>query len=366
MGYPKAYRDSLRWLNGFNLSEDDVPPYGCCMMAYYGTDCDPYGPVLRSGVPTWRIDQPNEQMEADQNPAVLFFASEMGIKAGGFGSITRDFPCLGLHDGNHDGLRPGMPCGPVADSWDLKSTGFAFTCMGHDDADERVEQKKDFKNCSPDYSKYDNEHCIWVTNERVDPAAQCYFGNGLTVALPIAAGANFIVTHDESGVGDAPGIEGAPILLTTDDDKAFFPTSDVAPIVKEDEDHYILKSGQGIYDVSFSATLYADQAISRGTPLVVEFGISRKNEDGDYPATPTLALKCMREQDIERDNYGIVFQVTKENVAFSHPVFLKKDDRLYLTNKSSCPIFLTYPQFSIVQRAQQSFRRPKVTTSGGE
>lgn len=317
-----------RWLIGKNVGEEAIPPWGVCQIAGYGEPgC--FGALSRDNEIYWPVEPIGTLMEEHQNAACCFFAGRNGIGVGGFGPVTRDFPATALHDGSADSLQPGQPCGPKeGKSW-LSSEGHAFTCMGHD-ASHPEEAK----------GNLDGIHTILVSNEKVhpEPVHVCHAGLGTPTTL--TAGDYFLLAMDEAEWSDFNN--DANFEIETNDDG--------------DQQLHMLKSGTFL--ASFSASITADYStVAAGTDLSIELIQKRAG-------TPVATLTAMRQLDIDRYATGASFPLTVqknlatyENVAFTHPLHVKKYDTIIFRNPSSCDISLKHALFSLLLITREGFTR---------
>ena len=140
------------------------------------------------------------------------------ILPGKYGSCSRDWPLPVLHDGEHDHLPNGSPCGPAADLWWVMSSGFCFTCISHDIAGRAG--KGDI-------------HTTWIAPSN-HIARKCGVGRGSTV---VSSGAAVSVSSTQKLLGVQRSEAGGGLVV------------DLA----------------GLYAVSFAGTLTAPSA-PRGRP----------------------------------------------------------------------------------------------------
>ncbi|MCI0358634.1 MAG: hypothetical protein L0211_09130 [Planctomycetaceae bacterium] len=319
----------------FNTTDETVPPFACMykmrldrfsettVMTKEEID-DPVGKVSRffrqynrGGHAVWTITKPNDQAEAEQNSSDFLFNGPVPVPSLRHGVGTEDFPCQVLHDGTKDLLSNGDPCGPVADQWYVKSGGSAFISVCHD---------------ALAAAGQGGVHTVWISN-----------GNGKALS--------------------AHGRWELSSLSVAASDYVPWSTGSVVKGLEIQSDQWLKVLRAGIFWLGFQAKV-SSVAAPRGAPLSVTLYkkpiAQGQKEPGEATATMYIG---QRDQDIERDNYGVEFQKTAENVAFSGFENLKRGELLRLRNASAHDIVLGSGTFSIIMAG--SYFRTETISGGG-
>lgn len=317
---PDSWVKTQAPLAAYNCSSEDAPPFACMQIKRpenfrrHATDTSRhslnedentfFAQEMVGNQLVWLVAKPDAEGTARQNPSQFVFAGKNGIRAHGFGSVYQQYPGRTLHDGNLDRLEAWMLCGPVENEWFVRSTGSAFTCMGHDIS-------------SP--AGQGAVHTVWVGP---NPAFA-------TIACSIVYPCGDFECHDnEAGFLTIPNPENE-----SDSEEG---SADLGRFTLSEDRKTLIVPAKGLYQFWWHAAVSSSDA-SRGDWLRVQaykFTAARPNDGVEESTTSTHWIGA-RKQDVEQDRYYGVNNIRGvENVAFSGIEKLRRNDGIKLKNVS--------------------------------
>lgn len=314
-GRPVTNEQRIRYQAAINTSDSDCPPFGC-MLRDSGTsmgsvDDSALGGDVVGGSWVWHVGRCTATAEAGQRAADFVFAGPEGIRAGGIGRVTEDFPARAMHlksDVLHSDaiITSGRRyVGPQTDSWLLWDGGTAFRWLGRDDSFQDDDFEAGF--VTPAFLRpwSGATFMIYPTNlaQDVDPLASISpSGSGagtVAWAMQNVSAAEPFSNDFEAGSYVAGGVTYGGIKFNT----------------------------PGIYSWRFHCSLTSSTA-AQGASLVI-----RSFLDG-----LSLSPYCYRAMQIEIDSYGAEIQRSVENVAMNGEIVVTADQVLNFRNESAYPI----------------------------
>lgn len=247
--------------------------------------------------------------EALGQPYMFLLNSGVPIPPGQIGKATQDWPALALHDGSHDRLPNGAPCGPVDGSWYVWSTGRGFINQSHDVCGAYPPTKG-------------------VHGVRIAP------GNAANLPAGLVTGGGVV------SAGGTIGSSTATLAL------------EIAAASAFEWDASLTKWAiyqPGIYMVSVSATVNASLTVAEETVL-------RLSVKATVEGNTTTRITGHRLQSIDTIGpgspyYGGAAYPLAENIAFAHPVEITvatptRPAYIWLINDSSVAMTVADVYFS--------------------
>lgn len=286
-GY-RSPRERIRWIPLKNMESSKTIPGHAIVYLDVTQGNDFFSQEAQDDGVVFRGKQCDSVGEASQDPALFVVNGPTPIPPGQIGRCNQDWPAQVIHDGSDDRLPNGFTCGPRADTWEIYSTGNAFTCLSHDA-------------CQAVNNRPKGIHTVWIS-----PST--------TVATPAAI---------TTGGGTADN--GDKLTLDAADDSENWPGARAWSLTESGDAFKIYD--EGIWWLQVSATLSSSsttegstlriRAYANGSPTALQgtrlhiidtSGGTVSDDAGDYWSDPYFGGSPI---------------FTEENVAFGGPVLIE-------------------------------------------
>lgn len=313
-GDHKSPRDRIRWFTVRNMSSETMPGFAIAYQDILQGE-QFISQEKRDGQVVILLKKPDINAAGMANPGVMWANGPTPIPPGEYGKGHQDWPAQILHNGGENKLPNGHTCGPRDDSWYIWSSGLGFTCQSHD-ATRAIRGDENAI------------HTVWLSP---------FLAAGTTAHGAVTGGGTV-------QAGDAVPVSTA---LGTDIPKG---------IGRIDKGYQALNDGTWLVMVSGTVS---STAAEEGDILSITVKIG-KAVDGKLTSNGAETyLTGHRIQTIDTEGsdenpfYGGAAIFTAENIAFSGPITLKKDEALLVENTSGSSIILGDFIFTVVSLGQE-------------